>query len=360
MSLFAKKRVLILTNCVMSYRIPIFTLLGEIYELTVAYSHGNILSEQYNFKTIFLDAWQYKRIVIQKDSVYKLASGFDVVIYTGDIAWIKYSMLGFKKNRSFKLICWTIGVSASYSKEYDSVKRWDIVRDFFYKRSDALLFYSDYPVRKYIGRGFSSRKLFVANNTVSVVNSNCQIEKKYILFIGTLYRAKGVLELIEAYYHAYLKCSDIPDLNIVGKGDDYTLIDEWIKTQGLSSKVHLLGAIYDENEKEKLFKSAYACISPNQAGLSVLESMAHGTPYITRKNAITGGERFNIQPFVTGLLYDDQDELVNILIDIKKYPQKYLDMGYAAKKYYDNSRTPELMVEAFINAIDFVLQESRC
>jgi len=355
MNLPIRKRVLILTNRIMSYRVPIFSLLGNIYDLTVAYSQGEIKASEYNFKTVYLEAWQYKRFVIQKESVYKFASKFDVVIYTGDIAWLRYSTLGFRKKRPFKTICWTIGVSASYSKAYDSVKTWDKVRDFFYSKSDAILFYSEYPVKKYIDRGFPAEKLFVAHNTVSVLNSIDCLEKNSILFIGTLYRAKGIFELLEAYYKAYLKHSELFDLNIVGQGDDYLLVKDWILEKDLASRIHLLGPIYDEKEKEKLFKSAFACVSPNQAGLSVLESMAHATPFVTKNNAITGGERFNIKPFKTGLLYNSEEELVEILIDIKNNPQKYIDMGSSAQKYYMFERTPELMVQSFVAAIDFVL-----
>jgi len=349
-----KQRVLLLTNKIMSYRIPIFNLLGEKYDFTVAYSLGKAPTSDINFNTLYLPAYKLGRFVIQKRNIYKLASSYDVVIYTGDIAWLKYSLLPFRK-RNFKIICWGIGVSASYEKEFDAVKKWDAVRDFFYSRADALLFYSSYPISKYVSRGFNREKLFVAPNTVHIMNTGCAHDKESILFIGTLYKAKGITELLEAYKVAYSRYPDLWGLNIVGGGDGYNEIREWIDKNNLGTKIEMLGPIYDERKKENLFKSAIICVSPRQAGLGVLESMGHGTAFVTRENAITGGERLNIESWNNGILFENSKELEDILVDSCLNPEKYLQIGQNAKEYYINNRTPQHMVSGFESAISYVL-----
>ena len=350
-----KIKLLILTNKIMSYRIPIFNRLSCLYDLTVAYSLGNFEKDQsISFCVQKLPYIAFKRFVIQKVDVYSYASQFDVVIYTGDIAWLKYSTLPFRKS-TFKTIVWSIGVSASYDKPYDSVTRWDFLRDFFYKKADAILFYSDYPIDKYVSRGFDRRKLFVAPNTVAVYNSDCKYTKDSYLFIGSLYKQKGIFSLLDAYLKVYKNNSNIPDLNIVGNGEEMDNICRFLKSNKLESKVHLLGAVYDEVEKEKLFKKAFVCISPSQAGLGVLECMAHGTPFVTNRNAITGGERFNIVDKKTGFFIDSQEDLCTILKDVIYRPQYYEQVGMNAALYYKNNRTPEIMCQGFIDAINFVL-----
>lgn len=350
-----KHKVLILTNRIMTYRLPIFHILAQKYDLTIAYSEGSSKSEYDDIKTIFLPICKLSRFVFHKSNIKKLASEYDVVIYTGNISWIKYALLPFHRKRKYKTICWGIGVSASYSKAYDQDKKWDGVRDFFYSKADAMLFYSEYPVEKYIKRGYSPNKLFVAHNTVKVTNNIDSSDRHNIMFIGTLYKAKGIGELLEAYYNAYNKCHDIYNLNIIGAGDGYNDVANWILEHNMSKKITLLGAIYDETEKERYFKSSILCISPNQAGLGVLESMAHGTTFVTKSNSITGGERFNIIDQETGVLYNESQDLEGIIVDSYLNPNKYLEIGKKAKAHYDSNRTPEMMAKGFIDAISYVL-----
>lgn len=352
-----RKKVLILYNNLFHYRIPIFRLLAEKYDLTVAYSLGPDSKEDLNFKIVKLPIVKISRFVIHKNNIFRLCQNFDVVIAYGDIAWLKISMLPFYKKRRFNLILWTIGVSASYDKTFDSVKKWDSVRDFFYKRADALIFYTDYPVKKYIVRGYSKEKMFVAHNTVEVLNNeHKEITKDSILFIGTLYMQKGLLLLLENYKNASLQNSSVPVLNIVGGGDEYTTVQDWINSNNLSEKIILHGPVFDIKVKSKFFKRAFACISPNQAGLSVLESMGYSVPFVTQKDAITGGERFNITDNENGILYETHNQLKDIILEITSNPQKYIRMGENAHDHYIKCRKPEDMANGLISAVEFVSQ----
>jgi glycosyltransferase involved in cell wall biosynthesis len=350
------KRVLILYNHLFHYRIPIFDLLGESVDLTVAYSFGGQPEESHNFKILKLPVFKFKRLVIHNQSVYDLCQNFDVVIAYGDIAWLKLSTLPFRKNRKFKVIFWTIGVSASYDKRYDEINRWDKVRNFFYRKADALVFYTDYPIKKYMQLyNFERDKLFVAWNTVKVESSTIITpQKDSILFIGSLYLQKGLLHLLENYKEALRVNPDIYSLNIVGGGEEFDRINKWILENGVSHKVSLKGPIYDNKQKADFFLRAFACISPYQAGLSVLESMGYGVPFITSRDSITGGERFNITDGTNGILLKEISDIKDIILDISKSPDKYIQMGQVARSYYLAKRKPEHMTKGLLEAIQYV------
>lgn len=351
-----KKKVLILYNNLFHYRLPIFRILAESCDLTVAYSIGPDTKEDVNFKIIKLPIYKYDRLVIHKDNILKLCKGFDVVIGYGDIAWLKVSTLPFRKRRTFKVIFWTIGVSASYEKKYDAVSTWNSIRDFFYKRADAMILYSDYPIKNYVARGFDAKKLFVAPNTVEVLRQFSEhVEKKdSILFIGTLYMQKGILALLENYKLAHIANPGVLPLNIVGGGQEYETLKTWIEQNNLEGKVFLHGAVYDIKLKASYFKKALACISPVQAGLSVLESMGYGVPFITMHDALTGGERLNIEDGKNGVLMNDVGELKDILLDITMNSDKYIEMGVNAAAYYWKQRTPRDMANGILQAINYV------
>lgn len=350
-------KVLILYNELFHYRIPVWNELAKKCELTVAYSEGKGTipeGQTCDFEIIYLPARVlFKRVVIQKSNIRKLVKDYDVIIAYGDIAWLKYSTLPWFSDN--KVIFHTIGVSASYSKGYDEHKGWDRIRTFFYRQASALAFYTDYPIEKYVKLGIPREKLFVAPNTVAVSPIDNIGTKDSILVIGTLYREKGLQLLLDAYAELKYECN-LPILNIIGKGPDYELIQRWIQDNNMQDKIYLRGAIFDINEKAKYFAKAFACISPKQAGLTVLESMGYGVPFVTTKNAITGGELLNIHNGVDGVVLEEESQLLSTIKDIADKPERFIKMGREAMKYYNQNRTPQHMAEGLWDAICYAIE----
>lgn len=352
-----KPKVIILYNQLFHYRIPVWNILAQYCDLTVTYSEGKEITipDNVSFKVMYLKPCnKSKRFVIQKANVRKMAKEYDVVIAYGDIAWLKFSTLPwFNKT---KVIFWTLGVSASYDSGYDKKSTWDKIRAFFYRQADAMVFYTTYPIDKYEKMGIPRERMFEAPNTVAVESVKEEFKKDSLLFIGTLYRQKGIQYLLDAYKNNRNNPNIVP-LNIIGKGPDSEYIANWIKENDLEDVIKMHGAIYDNEEKAKFFTRAYACISPLQAGLSVLESMGYGVPFITIKDAITGGELFNIHDGIDGVTMDSAEELNGLVADIFDNRQKYLDYGIKAKEFYDNCRKPEDMAEGLWKAIQYVLNK---
>ena len=345
-------RVIILYNKLFHYRIPVWNLLAEKCDLTVAYSLGDSeasKSFECKFKVIYLPSYVIgKRLVIQKSNIRKLVKDYDVVVAYGDIAWLKYSTLPWFSK--IKVVFHTLGVSASYTKKYDSDRKWDRIRAFFYRKASALAFYTDYPILKYKSLGIAEEKMFVAPNTVYVSNIDSSTTKDIVLMVGTLYREKGVQVLLDAY-DRLKDMESLPNLIIIGSGPDYGQIKKWVEEHDLSTKVILKGPIYDINEKSKYFSRALACISPKQAGLTVLESMGYGVPFITTSNAITGGEISNIHDGIDGLVLKNESEIVDTIKDISDNRSRYLEMGAKAKEFYDKNRTIYQMANGLWDAI---------
>ena len=352
-----KPKVIILYNQLFHYRIPVWNILAQYCDLTVTYSEGKEITipDNVSFKVKYLKPCnKSKRFVIQKANVRKMAKEYDVVIAYGDIAWLKFSTLPwFNKT---KVIFWTLGVSASYDSGYDKKSTWDKIRAFFYRQADAMVFYTTYPIDKYEKMGIPRERMFEAPNTVAVVPVKEEFKKDSLLFIGTLYRQKGIQYLLDAYKNNRTNPNILP-LNIIGSGPDSEYIANWIKEYNLEDVIKMHGAIYDNEEKAKFFMRAYACISPLQAGLSVLESMGYGVPFITIKDAITGGELFNIHDGIDGVTMDSAEELNGLVADIFDNRQKYLDYGIKAKEFYDNYRKPEDMANGLWKAIQYVLNK---
>jgi glycosyltransferase involved in cell wall biosynthesis len=354
-----KMKVIIIDNELMPYRIPIFNMLAQTdgVELTVAHS-GNLLQGKVNllFEEGILDTYSLSRFVFYKKDLFQYLQSFDIVIASYEIRRLSLMFLPLFKHRNFKIIFWGIGVRGSYAHRLGATTVWDTIRFYFAKHADALIFYSPFPIPIYEKKGFDPKKLFVANNTVQVSNKlgNTTFQRDRIIFVGSLYKEKKIYQLLKSYRAVYNRNPSIPCLDIVGDGDEMKAIRDYIERNALSSKIILHGAIFDEEKLEELFKHAIVSISPDQAGLSVLKCMAYGVPYITQKNAITGGERLNIKHNINGILFDYFEEIELIIDDVILNPSRYLKMGENAKQYYNEFASPKRMVQGFMDAIHYV------
>ncbi|WGF92212.1 glycosyltransferase family 4 protein [Aequorivita marisscotiae] len=348
------KKVLIIYNKIWPYRELIFNTINKEHDLTVAFSDKQYCEKSYSFKTLYLPIKKIGPFDVHKDKLEIIASEFDVVIGISNIRWISLMLLAFKRRRNYKIGYWGIGVTASYTSDFDSSEILNKIRYYISKKSDFTIFYSDYPVQKYLNAGVSENKLYVAHNSVAVKTStkNSKLNKVNFLFIGTLYPQKGLEVLLEAYKELRQLRNDVPQLLIVGEGPQRNVIELFVKVNNLSNWVKLLGRIYDDTKLEEIFNMSRACISPNQAGLSVLKSMGNRTIFVTSKYAITGGEIFNIENNVNGILYNKNEDLVEVLSWILDNPKKNRIMNDNAYAHYHNFRTPEMMAKSICNAIE--------
>lgn len=352
-----KPNVLLIQQVIPAYRLPIFNLLAEEFNLTVAYESGSEPKDA-AFSTKRVATFRLPRVgKVYRGGLRRLTAGYDVVINSYDTPAYAVKRLGRLKKKRFGLVHWGIGVSASYSSRYDAP---DADRSFYesiLRESDACLFYSDYPEKKYASQGWPAQKLFVAPNTVLVERDETPKKKDTLLFLGSLYPQKGFDELLTQYELALRENENVPKLVLIGDGSERPRIEAWVRERGLEEKVLLTGAIFDDALLGRYFAAAIACVSPNQAGLTVLKSMGCGVPYITRRDAITGGELFNISSGENGVLYDRPEELKDIILDLTEHPETYMLYGNNARAYYEANRRPEQMAQGFFRAAAYALSQ---
>lgn len=359
-----KIKVLKLESTIKHYNVPVFNIINQKYDLTVLYYEKSSDSaiEDCEFKTIYVPWKKIFKFIFLQENIYNLCNDYDVVIALDTINVWDYFTLGFRP-RNFKLIYWGIGAPASYTRHYgEASSLYYAISHYMEKRADALIFYAQEAIDIHVKRGFKGPKMFVAPNTTTVIKSDIKPElKDSIMFIGSLYLEKGLQLLLDAYKEAYNENQSIVKLNIVGGGEPLPMIKNWVVENNLTNEINVLGPIYDNDVKAKLFLNTLACISPLQGGLSVLESMGYGVPFITDANAITGGETFNINNGQTGLRVEDlnREKLKDIILDISSNRQKYIEMGEKAYVHYWTFRKPEDMAQGAIDAIDYVLNNKQ-
>lgn len=352
-------KVLIIFNKLQHYRIPILNILSSKVELTVKCKNADEFELcTLNFKLEKVELSQFGPFSYFSYSTWKKFDRFDVIIGLFSLRNISNFVTAINPFRPYKFIYWGIGVPASYTKRFDDSRLTRSLMMFMSFFSDALIFYSSYPL-KYYRKIRPNDSLFVADNTIYFDETVSIKENKRneFLFIGTLYKQKGLEDLINNYHSAYRITGDsLPSLNIVGDGELYDSLNEMVGTLGLSNKIYFSGAIYEARAIEECFSRAILCVSPRQAGLSVLTSMAYSVPFVTVKNAYTGGEIFNIVHNETGVLLEDENEIVDIFCDAACNKGRYESMGKNAKDFYRRNRSGDNMAEKIYEALCYVFK----
>lgn len=285
-----------------------------------------------------------------------LSRRYDVVIAAFSVRILSnLLLLVLCKLRGIKFIWWGIGFG-----KYKSLYR---LRAVLARLADAVILYEDSAAQKMIQLGVNRDKIFVMHNTVHVDNPSVNLDHKTrtnFLFIGSLHKRKQ----IDVFVKVFAQISDlIPDevgVDIVGDGEQREILETLVQNLQLETRIRFHGQITDEEALRPFFNNALVVVSPGQAGLSVLESFAHGVGFVTKTTAISGGEIENIKDGFTGYLYDGNDEeLKEILYMIAKKPQKAVDIGVNAHQHYVTSRRMDQMAEAFQKAVMHTLQRKQ-
>lgn len=357
------RKVLILQGKLFNYRASIFERLANYYDLTVAFV--DFCQQGYprtgKYKLIHLPAYKIGPCRIQKWGFHNYCESFDCVVFLTDMHYCSVCAY-FLLPRRFSLVSWGIGLRGLSKYGYDVERERDCF-DFLYglllKAADSVIFYRPEPLMFW--KELPPEKVFVANNTVDVLEipQNLSSEEKGILFIGSLNQRKRVDSLLCIYARACSRTTRIPKLDIVGDGPERKKLEALTKTLGIESQVRFLGGIFDENDLAVYFSQAMMCVSPGQAGLSVLKSMGYGVPFVTNQNSITGGERMNINHGENGFLYSSDEELEQLFVDA--YDKRYFwqELGKNALGYYQTQANPDVMIGGFLDAIDYACRSKR-
>jgi len=341
------KKILILQNKILHYNKSLYNYLSDVYDVTVLHSGKISRTNEDKYKEIIVKTINIGPFVVQ-DKVLKEVKSleYNVVIGMFDIKWINNILALYLKNKQTKFIWWGIG--------YGNNKFGNCLRNYLVRKSDAIILYSKRDFNNFISK-IKEDKVFIANNTfdVGIAVQSYKYDKKYLLFVGSINKRKQLDITLKAFKNIQ---NEIPnDINfiIIGSGKEKENLYKFIKEQKLEERVIFKGGIEDNHLLEKYYQNAIVSISFGQAGLSVLQSFGYGVPFLTKYNAISGGEITNILHNINGILCEDnifslEESLIRVCNDID-FAKK---LGENAYYYYKNNCTIKQMIDGFTKAIE--------
>lgn len=340
------KKILIIQNIIPLYRKPLYNLLSEHYHVTVLHSGNATVTDSDLYEEVIKPYYKLTKFYFQKGVLEAIwSNNYEVIITMFDLGWFM-NLFGVFVKRKSRYLFW----GHRYSK--NSIG--NIVRNFFMKRCDGIILYSDCEKNRMILNGIDKSKIFIAHNTMLIGNSqngSLNLVKNKILFVGRAQKRKKVDLLLKAF--ATIK-DNIPSsitIDIVGDGGENLYLSELAASLNIENRVLFHGAITDEALLKPIFMESIAYVSPGAVGLSVLQSFSYGVPVITGRNNYHGPEFSNIYHDVNGFIYESIDDLEKVLTELCNNKNKAKKLGNNAYKYYTEKREMNVMLEGFQKAI---------
>lgn len=343
------KKILILQNKILHYRKSFYNELSNHYQITVLHSGPETVRENDSYNEIIANVYKIGPFYYQSKVLESIKGNYDTIIAMFDVRWISNMLAMRQVSPNKQFIWWGPWFTGRYFADKMKVR-------IAYK-SCKMIFYCNEARDTFINAGVFPEKLFVANNTIHVEKrEECYKNpiKDSLVFVGTFDRRKQNELLIDCFKNIATNISDEIKLILIGSGEHRDeLNDKVCHNSVLSERVIFPGKIIDPTRLLEYYKKAIASVSFGQAGLSVLQSLGYGVPFITKKDAISGGEITNIKDGITGILCENSTHsLEKALLNVCNNIEFARELGKNAYNYYSENCTIKNMVNGFIKAIE--------
>ena len=230
------------------------------------------------------------------------------------------------------------------------IRFYEAVSRAFLKRFDCIYPLSPALLETLQQRGFDPVRLRLVLNSVDLsgqafnFNPRTSTDPFSVLFVGRIYRPKGVFDLVQAFSLARFPVT--AHLNIVGDGEDREELETFIAALGIGDKVTLVGT---SPAVSAYLSDSHALVLPSYAeGIPrvVMEAFAAGTPVV---GTDIPGIRQLVEDTVTGLLAPvaDTARLAQAMENVCNHPDQARLMAENARLLVEKSFSAERMAQDF-------------
>lgn len=338
------KKLLILQNRIENYRKAVYEELNKKFDVTVLHTGKRVNS---TFKEVILKTYNLGPFIFLKkinQSIKKIDP--DYIISMFDLHWPQFYLgLPLKPKKVF----WGLDEGKNY------LINW-FKKNIINLLGNNVLFYS-----KSIQSNWSKKltvKSFVAQNSVKVTKPIFSKKRKNYINVGSLHYRKRNDILLFAFTKLPKNIKKNSKVLLVGKGPDIIRLKKICKDLNIEKNVEFFGHINKLSRLQTLYGSAISSISVGQAGLAVSQSLGYGVPFITNKNAITGGEIFSINNKINGYLLNSDIQNTKCIKELSDkmlmmWKNRNIKSNYIKRrKYYDKNLSLKKMVNSIINSLN--------
>ena len=337
------KKLLILQNRIENYRTPVYEELHKKFDVTVLHT-GNRVNSTFSevvLKSYILGPFIFVKKISQ--SINKINP--DYIISMFDLHWPQF-YLGLPSKP--KKVFW--GLDRGKNLIMNWVKK--IIINLL---GNNVLFYSK-SIQSYWLKKITVIS-FVAQNSVKVARPIFSMTRKNYINVGSLHCRKRNDIFLIAFSRLPKNIKKKTKILFVGKGPDKTRLKKICKDLNIQKNVVFYGHINKLSHLQKLYSTAITSVSVGQAGLAVSQSLGNGVPFITSKNAITGGEIFAIKNKITGYLLNSNINSPRCINELSKtmlmmWRSRNVKRNYKiCRKYFEKNLSLNKMIRSIVKSL---------
>ncbi|MCM8761656.1 MAG: glycosyltransferase family 4 protein [Candidatus Omnitrophica bacterium] len=381
----AKQKVLLLTNILAPYRVPLFNAMGQLFEdidleLNIVFMAGNEENRRWkvrkdelrvSYETLpgwqtFL--WRFEFPIHINPGIWNFLRkrNPDVIIVGGYALLSCWAALLFSKVFGKKIVLWT-STTPEIGKRRGLMRR--AFRKIFINQSDAFVTYglraaaflkenNIYPQSIFSGCNIGDMEFFkravpAYRATRQFLYEKARYSAPILLYVGQFIPRKGLLQLLLA-----LKGIESRpwSLIMVGGGPLQTKIEGYIRRFGLENRVHV-EPFREKEDLAKFYAISDIFVLPSVAepyAIVVSEALASGLFMVCSKYAGAAWDLIEIGK--NGLIMDPAD-IISMRSAIKKAIELVQAPMYSRERIVNSIKhlTIERYAKSFVNAIQYVL-----
>jgi len=328
------RRIVILTEIISPYRIPVFNALAQLEGLVVhviflaetdaARWQWRVYKDEIHFSYQVLPSWRWeigKTNVLWNRGLWPALNRAnpEVIICGGYNYFASWEALLWARRHHAKFILW------SESNRHDARGGWACVewlKACFLERCDGFVVPGQASLEYLQSLGVARDSIVVAPNAVA----NCwfqaqannirtreaefrerlRLPRRFVLFVGRLVREKGVFDLLEAY--AKLDAEVRSKVGLVFAGDGIARAELERRAEGISPGTTCFCGFAHREDLAGLYACTEALVLPTHSdpwGLVVNEAMACGLPIIV--SSVAGCARDLVEDGRNGYVVPPRD-----------------------------------------------------
>lgn len=354
------KKVLLISNKVFHYRVPIYNYFYKKFQehqiefvlLTNEIQENSPESPEFRHTKLPFNIFKYIRFINETDP--------DAIIFFLHLKdKVLWPLLYYAKLKGIPLIKWGHGVNLLDQNNKLKKKIFDHIHNL----CTSIIVYSDHEKRHFLPHNQS--KLFVAYNTINfnsfpdIQASKAAIKEKYgipyekiVLFVGRVTKAKRLDILLNIFSN---KEGDSEGLVIVGPN----IPEEYKRQVENSPAIMCLGAIYDAQKINEIFKMADVFCIPGANGLGVNQAMYWGLPVVTIKSDLHSPEIMYVESGRNGFMVESESELEEKIHVLLNDEQLLKETSAQAANDIRKNASIDRMFKGFLEAVEYATRPGK-